>query len=221
MATEDARYRESTQFRLWSFSPSQLADLRSKTNSLAKASISSRLSTSSSAATSAANTPNPSDGSAPPGSQPQPAGDGASPQLPEFLTPFEEAELLKMYTVELLRAAEFCELPTDIRATAAVFLRRFYVTNSIMTYPPTEMLKTAMFFGAKTEGFYTRLSKFADNFPNTTPEEILAGEFLLCQGVRFALDVRHPFRSLEGAIMEVRRYGDVDVSLFFVCSQSA
>lgn len=169
MATEDARFRQSTQFRLWSFSPAQLADLRAQTNALARASISMRLvasvgpasstaSASDSAATSAANTPNPSSepqpGPGPPGSSNRVEG-----RLPEFLTPAEERRLLQFYTVELLRAAEFCELPTDIRATAAVFLRRFYVTNSIMTYPPTEILKTALFFGAKAEGFYTRLRK--------------------------------------------------------------
>lgn len=143
------------------------------------------------------------------GAAPVPPADFA---LPEFLTPAEELQLLTFYTAELLRAAAFIELPTDIRATAAIFLRRFYVTNSIMTYPPTELLKTALFFGAKAEGHYTRLSRFAEKFPNTTPEEVLAGEFLLCQGIRFAFDVRHPFRALEGAIMDLRQMGGVDVS---------
>ena len=53
--------------------------------------------------------------------------------------------------------------------------------------------------------------RFADNFPNTTGEEILAAEFLLCQGIRFAFDVRHPYRALEGAIMELKQFEDVEV----------
>lgn len=170
MATEDERYRQSSQFRLWSFSPGSLQDLRAKTNSLAKQQIAARV------------------GSA-----------------LEFLTPDEESRLVKFFTVELIRAAQFCELPTEIRSTAAVFLRRFYITNSVMTYPPTELLKTCLFFGCKAEGFYIRLAKLAEKFPNTTSEQILAGEFLLCQGIRFAFDVRHPFRALEGAILELRR----------------
>ncbi|KJZ77196.1 hypothetical protein HIM_03517 [Hirsutella minnesotensis 3608] len=170
MATEDERYRQSSQFRLWSFSPASLRELRAKTNSLAKQQIAART------------------GSA-----------------LEFLTPDEETRLVKFFTVELIRAAQFCELPTEIRSTAAVFLRRFYITNSVMTYPPTELLKTCLFFGCKAEGFYIRLSKLAEKFPNTTSEQILAGEFLLCQGIRFAFDVRHPFRALEGAIVELRR----------------
>ncbi|KAI0017819.1 cyclin ccl1 [Xylariomycetidae sp. FL0641] len=182
MATEDARYRQSSQYRLWSFSSASLAGMREKTNNLARTAISNRL---------RASTP-PVD------------------PLPDFLTPADEATLLTFYTVELLRAAAFCQLPTDIQATAAIFLRRFYVTNSIMTYPPTELLKTCLFFGCKAEGYYMRLQKFAEKFPNTTGEEILAAEYILCQGIRFAFDVRHPFRALEGAVMELRRLGDFD-----------
>lgn len=172
MATEDERYRQSSQFRLWSFSPAGLQELRDKTNTLAKQQIAARLNVD---------------------------------LAPEFLTTDEEARLVRFFTIELIRAAQFCELPTEIRSTAAIFLRRFYVTNSVMTYPPTELLKTSLFFGCKAEGFYIRLARLADKFPNTTSEQILAGEFLLCQGIRFAFDVRHPFRALEGAVLELRR----------------
>lgn len=141
MAAEDIRYRQSSQFRLWSFSPSQLASMRDRTNRLARANISERLL--SSPGTSSANTPDPSN------DQQQ-----QQQQLPEFLTPADEAQLLTMYTIELLRAGAFCNIPTDMKATAAVFLRRFYITNSIMTYPPTDMLKTCLFFGCKAEGQY-------------------------------------------------------------------
>ncbi|KAH7152726.1 cyclin-like protein [Dactylonectria macrodidyma] len=172
MANEDERYRQSSQFRLWSFAPSSLAELRNKTNSLAKEQIAPRLS--------------------------------ADP-APDFLTPEEETRLVKFFTVELIRAAQFCEMPTEVRATAAVFLRRFYVTNSVMTYPAPDLLKTSLFFGCKAEGYFYKLAQFSEKFPNTTGEQILAGEFLLCQGIRFAFDVRHPFRALEGAILELRR----------------
>jgi cyclin H len=136
MATEDERYRQSTQFRLWSFSTFKLTDLREKTNSLATTQISARL-----------------------------ASLYRDEPLPEFLSAIEETQLLRFYTVELLRAAIFCELPTETRATAAVFLRRFYTTNSIMTYPPTEMRITCLFFASKADGYYTRLSKSVNLVP--------------------------------------------------------
>ncbi|KAI3325226.1 cyclin ccl1 [Xylariaceae sp. AK1471] len=181
MATEDARYRQSSQYRLWSFSPSHLQSLREKTNSLAVSHISNRLRTST------------------------PSVD----PLPDFLTPADEALLLNFYIVDLLRAAQFIELPSEIQATAAIFLRRFYVTNSLMTYPPKALVTTSIFFACKAEGHYYRLQKFADKF-RITGEEVLAAEYVLCQGLRFAFDVRHPYRALEGAIMELRRLGDFD-----------
>ena len=232
MATEDDRYRQSTQFRLWSFSPAQLAELRAKTNSLARQNISERLasstassSTVASANPSGSNTPIPGQNTPTPATDPTQVSAASAPAdaptestssinkppLPDFLTPADEEQLLRYYTVQSLSAAEFCQLPTEIRATSAIFLRRFYVTHSIMTYPPHKMLKTCLFFGSKAENSYPRVNSFAEKFPNTTGEEILAGEFLLCQGLRFAFDVRHPYRALEGAIMQLRSFGDVDV----------
>jgi cyclin H len=84
------------------------------------------------------------------------------------------------------------------------YLRRFYITNSLMTYHPRDIFKTALFFATKTENYYVRLTKFAAELPNTKPEDVLASEFLLTQGLRFTFDVRHPYRALEGAAMELQ-----------------
>jgi cyclin H len=56
------------------------------------------------------------------------------------------------------------------------------------------------------------LDRFGRTFGKEHPEEILAGEFLLCQGLRFSLEVKHPFRALRGAIMELATLPDIDVS---------
>jgi cyclin H len=145
MATEDERYRQSSQFRLWSFTPAQLASARETTNALAKASIAERLSSTpnASAPTSNTNTPDP---------------DGA-PSLPEFLTPAEEAVMVTFYTSELLRAGEHAEVGDVVKATGAAFFRRFYVTNSIMTYPPQDKIIVALFFACKAEGMFPRIGE--------------------------------------------------------------
>lgn len=80
-----------------------------------------------------------------------------------------------------------------------------------MTYHPTDILKTALFFATKTENFYFRLTKFADAIGKTEPEDVLASEFLLTQGLRFTFDVRHPFRSLEGAVMEMQALANGEI----------
>jgi len=73
-----------------------------------------------------------------------------------------------------------------------------------MTYPPRSILKTCLFLATKTENYYFRLTKFAAAIDKTTPEDVLASEFLLTQALRFTFDVRHPFRALEGAAMELQ-----------------
>jgi cyclin H len=157
MATEDARYRQTSQYQLWSFSPAQLAAMRETTNAAARARIAERLSYSQppSTAASSANTPDPSGGGSTPAS---------TPQLPEFLTPAEEAQLVAFFTSELLRAGDHAEMSDEIKATAAVFFRRFYVTNSIMTYPPQDMLIVALFFGCKAEGSFVSISEWVPFF---------------------------------------------------------
>jgi cyclin H len=73
-----------------------------------------------------------------------------------------------------------------------------------MTYHPTDILKTALYFSTKTENNYIPIKTFADAIGNTKAEDVLASEFLLTQALRFTFDVRHPFRALDGAIMELR-----------------
>jgi cyclin H len=91
-----------------------------------------------------------------------------------------------------------------MQATAVQYIKRFYITNSVMTYHPSDMVKTALYFATKTENHYMRLSKFAESIDKTKAEDVLASEFLLTQGLRFTFDVRHPFRALEGAVMELQ-----------------
>ncbi|KAK0664024.1 putative cyclin [Cercophora samala] len=209
MATEDARYRDSSQYRLWSFSPTQLSALRDKTNAAARARISERLLSHPLPASTTAAATSKQDLSAPTSHANTPDPDGNStPALPEFLTPAEELTLVGYYTSEILRASEALHYADEIKATAAMFLKRFYITNSIMTYPPAEMFFVALFFACKVDTGHVNLAEYTKIF-NKSAEEILAGEFLLCQGLRFAFDVKHPYRALRGAMMELASLEDM------------
>ena len=73
-----------------------------------------------------------------------------------------------------------------------------------MTYHPKNIMTCALFLATKADNYYLSLRRFAAGLPSDTPpEDIIAPEFLLMQGLRFTLDVRHPFRGLEGGIMEL------------------
>ena len=85
-------------------------------------------------------------------------------------------------------------------------MKRFYLTNSLMTYHPKDILKTALYFSTKTENHYRSINEFSSKIDNTKAEDVLASEFLLTQALRFTFDVRHPFRALDGATMELRAF---------------
>lgn len=89
------------------------------------------------------------------------------------------------------------------QATAIQFLRRFYLTNSPMTYHPKQILTCALFLATKTDHWHIPLSNFVEKIPDTEEKDVRAPEFLLMQGLRFTLDVRHPMRGLEGGVGEI------------------
>lgn len=72
-----------------------------------------------------------------------------------------------------------------------------------MTYHPKQIMPSALFLSTKTENHFTSLKSFASKFSKTTPEDVIAPEFLVTQGLRFTFDVRHPHRGLEGGFMEL------------------
>ncbi|KAL9067989.1 MAG: hypothetical protein Q9161_006512 [Pseudevernia consocians] len=190
--TEDDIYRTSTQYRLWSFSRGSIASLRSTTNASAANGV--RAAIQSQHASQARSD------TAKQESNEKPSDPGKEV---DCLTVEEEQKLVGFYCVKAMQFADFCEFPTNVKATAVQYLKRFYLYNSPMTYHPKEMMPAALFLSTKTENHYTSLKIFASKLPKTTPESVVAPEFLLTQGLRFTFDVRHPHRGLEGGIMEL------------------
>ncbi|RDW78702.1 TFIIH complex kinase subunit CCL1 [Aspergillus mulundensis] len=199
---EDDFYRTSSQFRLWSFTEESLRTVRQKTNSLASDRVRIALRRArearQSANSSAAGTPNPNGSDAD-------SKAGEEKDI-ECLTSEEEQDLVRYYCEQIIQLGESYKppMPSIVRATAIQYLRRFYLTNSPMTYHPKTIMPCALFIATKTDNYYMSLRQFADGVPgDTTAEDIIAPEFLVMQSLRFTFDVRHPFRGLEGGIMEL------------------
>ncbi|KZF19105.1 cyclin-like protein [Xylona heveae TC161] len=217
--TEDEAYRTSTQYRLWSFTPEALASLRSTTNALAADRVriaikrtreakalstdtgSGSTSETETAATAAAKQQNgrgESNGTA------TPSFNKEADQEIECLTVEEEQKLIGFYCVRAMELSDFCNFPTNVKATAVQFLKRFYLSNSPMTYHPKSIMPSAVFLATKTENHYTSLRSFSSKLGSkVTPDDVIAPEYLVTQGLRFTFDVRHPLRGLEGGFMEL------------------
>jgi len=235
-------YRTSTQYRLWSFTPEKLLSLRANTNDLAadhvKAAIKRHRQTKShlssldvSATTSAAT----SDAENNPVSN-GPGGPVRSPPTEEIdcLTAEEEKKLIDFYCTSCLQMSlgdpfgfpihvvvrdalkyVHCRFLIRVQATAIQFLKRFYLSNSPMTYQPKKIMPSALFLATKTEAIHLQLKDFVvqmktvPGMKKITEEEVLAPEFIITQGLRFAFDIHHPFRALKGAFLELLLFVNV------------
>ncbi|TGO89299.1 hypothetical protein BPOR_0115g00040 [Botrytis porri] len=196
MSAEDARYRTSTQYRHWSYTPSALRSLRESTNALATTQVRDAVRRAREARAASSNDNSEAENS-------RSASTAAPDGDVDCLTVDEELKLLDYYCRQTLQLGDHLGVPIEVKATAIQYIRRFYIRHSLMTYTPTTILKTALFFATKTENHYFRITRFASDIGKTTTEEILSSEFLLTQGLRFQFDIRHPYRGLEGAIMEL------------------
>ncbi|KAL1304500.1 hypothetical protein AAFC00_003489 [Neodothiora populina] len=119
-----------------------------------------------------------------------------------FMTCDEERRLVQRYCDTIASTAAHLKWASHVKATAIQYLKRFYLTNSVHTYPPKEIYKSVLFLASKTEGVHMTLGDFARSI-SSKPEQILAPEYKIIQALRFTLDVRQPIRGLRGSYMEL------------------
>ncbi|GAQ45488.1 cyclin Ccl1 [Aspergillus niger] len=197
---EDEIYRSSSQFRLWSFTEASLKQLRATTNSVASDRVRAALRRAQDARRSATSS---TTGTPAPGSDAE--NKATEEKQIECLTPEEEQQVVDYYSEQIIQLGENYKPPLPTIATAIQYLRRFYLTNSPMTYHPKQIMPCALFLATKTDNYYLSLRQFAEGVPGqTSADDIIAPEFIVMQSLRFTFDVRHPFRGLEGGIMELR-----------------
>jgi cyclin H len=81
-----------------------------------------------------------------------------------------------------------------------------------MTYHPKSILLCCLFLACKSDHYYLSLSRFIKNIDpdgdaGITEDDVKAPEFLLLQGLRFTLEVRHTFLPLRGGVADLVRIG--------------
>jgi len=127
----------------------------------------------------------------------------------ECLNVEEELALLTHVTRQCLGVADGIKLPTNVKATAAQCLKRFYLSTSVMDIHPKKIFPGCLYLATKAEHHYISLSSFTEKLNScmgkskVTSDEVVAPEFRITKGVRFTLTVRHPLRGLRGGLMEL------------------
>lgn len=179
--SEDDLYRNSTQYRLWSFTEEQLKDKRADVTASGRRIVLKKLKV---LCDSSENNYNFED----------------LKNLLELVSEEEEMKEISYYVGVLQKlSTSVLKLPSQVRATAIAFLKRFYLTHSVMEYHPKKILSTCLFLAAKSENCFMSPKTLAEYLgKKTTPESILELEFTIVQSLCFTLLCHHPYRPLHG-----------------------
>jgi cyclin H len=126
----------------------------------------------------------------------------------------EEEEIWKQY--QLFKMQQFCvmlKLTKKVMASALVFFKRFYLSNSVLEQDTSKMMLTAIYLSAKIEeevcdvDFIVRTLELDTNESVERPQAyVLENEMRLLQGINFQLVILHPFRTIKGFVEGWRLY---------------
>lgn len=133
-----------------------------------------------------------------------------------FLNRDEEELLVNFYASKLPSLiGPMAQVPrlrreSKIPATAAMLLRRFYLSNSVMVHDPKVVMVAAAFLAAKVEDAMTdvRYLEEGTNLMNApvTSAEIIPAEVNLLSGVNFELFCFHPYKAVLSITEDMRTY---------------
>lgn len=101
---EDDLYRNSTQYRLWSFTPDSLISLRASTNSIAAERVRAAIKRAREASSKTGEVETSSHDRA-----------GKEENEIDCLTVEEEQKLVRFYCVKAMELADFCSFPTNVK----------------------------------------------------------------------------------------------------------
>jgi len=143
-------------------------------------------------------------------------GPWETPDGNPFLNPSEEEMLVSFYASKLpLLIGPLAQIPRlrrepKVPATAAMLLRRFFMSNSVMVHDPKVIMVAAAFLAAKVEDAMTDIRYLEEgtnemNAP-VASSEIIPAEIKLLSGVNFELFCFHPYKAVLSITEDMRTY---------------
>lgn len=134
-----------------------------------------------------------------------------------FLTPEEEQQLIQFYSGILPSiigpTAQSRRLQKDpkVPATANLFFRRFFLSNSVTMYDPKCILLASAFLASKVEEGMVHVQSLEDATRNmglgvVPVQDILDSELDLVNGLNFELMCSHPYKALIALWEDLRTF---------------
>lgn len=121
----------------------------------------------------------------------------------EFPTTEESLCIVEYYASKINDTGTVLNLPSHLKATAAMYLKRFYLSHSPLHYHPKQIMITSLFLATKTCEHHVSLDDFVKRIPKLTREGIIEHEFLLSSTICFDFMVWSAYRPLYGFILDM------------------
>lgn len=174
--TDDDLYRHTSQFRLWSFTKEQLRQKQQTVHDEAAERVSNQL---------------------------KDLGIVEDEEISP-LSLDEELKLIRFYASKVEDIAKLFHMPSQVRATAVSYFRKYYLVYSVMDYHPKNILYTCVFLASKAENYFISIDKFCGSLPRTEPSQLLDLEFFILQTLSFTLTVLNGLRPLHGFFLDMQ-----------------
>ncbi|RKP36066.1 cyclin-like protein [Dimargaris cristalligena] len=175
-------YEQSSQFRNWRFSREKLHEIRKLTNQAGVERAQTNI-------------------------EAEQVGYRSNKQV-NYLSLDDELALCHFYETKIDTFARHFKLPNQVKATAIVYMKRFFLYNTVMDYSPKSVMLTCLYLASKTENKFIQVEDFAKPIPKTSSQDILTYEFVVSQSLKFEYTVHHPFSPLYGFYLDAQILND-------------
>lgn len=172
-------YQESSQYRRWTLSEEELARRRAHVNASTISTIKQHI-------------------------EEETALSGKAPErVADFPTTEESLLVVNYYASKVFETGSVFGFPSHLKATAATYLKRFYLVKSPLQYHPKNIMMTSLFLATKTCEYHVNLEDFIEKVPKFTMEGVLEYEFLVSSTISFDFVHWSPYRPLYGFVLDM------------------
>ncbi|EIE78549.1 hypothetical protein G6F46_012379 [Rhizopus delemar] len=180
-------YEESTQYQHWRFSPEQLWDIRNKRTTEAIERVKKTR-----------------------GKELE-ADSTEVIKDEDYLSAKEELALCRFYEKQLQGMCKHLKFSDMVMATAVIYMKRFFLYNTVMDYHPKDIFLTCLFLATKSESERISIEDFGKKLRLPSTVSVLNLEFTVSQGLKFQYYVHHPFRPAYGFFLDMQQAIDVKI----------